>query len=607
MSEITNKEILYKIYDSSGNFITTWTDVVSDLNISYTLNGGISNLTVRLARLESSFGEGEDVEQGNLLKVYVFDGDSGTSGVCVYSGILVSYTPIISGGEENVDVEFYSHFWDLSNKILEVGGNTEITYNSKDPSYILWDLMRKYNAHNYLLRGSWVSSLKFNGTSAKVKTSAIAAEITRTGTFSISLWFYCNDTSITQAILQNSASTSDRNGISIGAGVLRFGYYDGGAYTGTSGSISSNTWYHILCTNNGGTLKLYINAVLQSGVSNPSLGAVATGLFLGTREGTDRWFGGKMTDLRVFGSVLDADDALDLYHGKTIDTPVNQYPFTEKTGATLTDLIEANNGTITNATWSSELPELYSPLSIQDTGTTVSYTFNTDNYQEAVKTVIELCPENWFFRIGADDKIYLEEMESTPSHYFTIGKDIMEYKPEKRFDNIVNTIYFRGADTLYKKYTNSGSVNTYGTRAISLVDSRVSVEATADTMTDKILDEKNSPEIRVVLKIMDNNGEAGEMGYDIESIKVGQTCKIENATSKSNNLWDEALWETDAWDYDISNASSIQLQIVKLDYTLDYAILELSNRQPEISKRIEDINRNLVEDQTADNPTTPTT
>jgi hypothetical protein len=119
MSENTNKEILYKIYDSAGTFITTWTDVVSDLKIDYYLNGGISNLTVKLARTESDFGENEDVKQGNLIKILVFDGDSGTTGVQVYSGVCVSYTPTVSsGGEEYIEVEFFSNYWDMNNKML---------------------------------------------------------------------------------------------------------------------------------------------------------------------------------------------------------------------------------------------------------------------------------------------------------------------------------------------------------------------------------------------------------------------------------------------------------------------------------------------------------
>lgn len=392
------KEILYKVFNSVGTFLRTWVDVVSELNFKWTINGGLSNITIRLARPENSFGENDDVKQGNVLNVYVFDEESGVNGVLVYSGILVSYVPQVIGGREYVDVEFFSHYWELKNKILESGGNTEVAYASKDPGFIMRAL-------------------------------------------------------------------------------------------------------------------------------------------------------------------------LDLYAG-TID---------------------------------------YATGTVDDTSTTVSYTFNTVDYQSAVSKVLELCPDGWFYRVGADSILYMEAREVDPSHYFTIGREIMEYYPEKRSEGVVNIVYFRGGSTLYKKYTSTSSVSTYGTRAITVIDERVTVEATADIIADRILDAKASPEIRVVLKIMDSNGQDNEKGYDIESIKPGQTCKILNATSKSENLWDISLWDGASWDYDITNASATQLQIMSVEYHLDYAVVELSNRQPDIAKRIEDINRNVTDSITIDNPAAPTT
>jgi hypothetical protein len=215
-------------------------------------------------------------------------------------------------------------------------------------------------------------------------------------------------------------------------------------------------------------------------------------------------------------------------------------------------------------------------------------------------------------RIGADDLVYLKQRSATAEHSFILGQHIAAYKPEKRTESMVNRIYFRGGDTgsgiLYKKYTRSSSIATYGEFAMKVVDERVKVTATADIMAAHILDTFDSPEVRITMKILDNNivGSSGK-GYDIESIKVGQMIKILNSTKKSDTKWDEAIFDTDVYDYDITNAAAIPLQIQRVEYHPDYAILEVSNRQPDISRRIEDINRNLVNDQTLDNPVTPTT
>ena len=44
---------------------------------------------------------------------------------------------------------------------------------------------------------------------------------------------------------------------------------------------------------------------------------------------------------------------------------------------------------------------------------------------------------------------------------------------------------------------------------------------------------------------------------------------------------------------------------MKIEYTPDNVLLELSNRQPDISKKIDDLNRAFVDSITKDNPNTP--
>ena len=251
----------------------------------------------------------------------------------------------------------------------------------------------------------------------------------------------------------------------------------------------------------------------------------------------------------------------------------------------------------------------YNGTSTDTVGATVTYVFNTNTYQEVLKKVLELSPADFYLRVGADDIIYYKQRSATADHTLTLGKEIAEYQPEKRIENVVNTIYFVGGGSpkLYKKYTAAGSITAYGTRAIKYIDERVTATGPADNITTRIFDALSEPEIRVTLKVMDNNGEAylTERGYDIETLLVGQTVQILNATSKGNNLWDEIIWDTDSWDYDITNAAGQILQIMRVQYTPEYAIIELSNKQPNIIQRIEQINRQLIDSITADNPATP--
>jgi hypothetical protein len=251
----------------------------------------------------------------------------------------------------------------------------------------------------------------------------------------------------------------------------------------------------------------------------------------------------------------------------------------------------------------------YGSGSVDLTGQALTYIFNTATYQEALLKIIELCPVGWYLRIGADDIVYLKNKSVTPIHTFTLGKDIEMYQPEKRIENIINTVYFvgGGSPNFYKKYSDTGSVATHGVFAVKYVDEQVTTDAVASVIANRIINTFKDPEVRVQIKVSDNNGESfkASQGYDIESIKVGDTCQIKNATSKSDTKFDEAFYDIDVFDYDITNSSSLVLQIVKIDYAPDNVLLELSNRQPDINKKIDDINRAFIDSITKDNPSSP--
>lgn len=251
----------------------------------------------------------------------------------------------------------------------------------------------------------------------------------------------------------------------------------------------------------------------------------------------------------------------------------------------------------------------YDGGSTDNTGGSVTYTFNTVTYQEAIKKVLELSPADFYLRIGADDIVYFQQRSTVADHYLVIGREIIEYIPEKRIENIVNTVYVIGGGSpkLFKKYTDTGSVSAYGVHSMRYNDSRITTTNAASAIKERIFDTLAEPEIRVTFKVMDNNGDATnyERGYDIESFKVGNMVKILNATSKANNLWDISVFDVSSWDYDITNASSLLLQIMRIEYNPDYVIIELSNKQPNIVARVEEINRQFVDSLNADNPTAP--
>jgi hypothetical protein len=253
----------------------------------------------------------------------------------------------------------------------------------------------------------------------------------------------------------------------------------------------------------------------------------------------------------------------------------------------------------------------YDGSSTDNPGTTVSYTFNTSTVKEALDKVLELSPNGWYYRVDpADNIVYYREKSSGADHTFIVGRDIISIFPEKSSEPIINEVWFTGGEVggtpLFRYSQASGSKTAYGTRARKINDDRVIDSDTADIMAASILDALSSPLVRTRVRIMDSNSRGQGQGYDIESIKVGQTAKILGYTKKGSTLWDQAIWDSDSWDYDITNIAAVPQQIMRIQYTPNYVDIELSNRQPEISRRIEDIKRNMQNIQTKNNPSAAT-
>jgi hypothetical protein len=250
----------------------------------------------------------------------------------------------------------------------------------------------------------------------------------------------------------------------------------------------------------------------------------------------------------------------------------------------------------------------YAAGSIQKTNTTVSYTFNTNTVKEVLDKIIELCPVGWYFRIDPDNTIYLAPKNILSDHIFTLGLNVENLETFRRVEDLVNRVLFigGGSPALYRMYENTSSQDTYGLYEKKIVDQRVTVVATASTIANREIDSKKDPEIRSMMTIVDSSG-PGSRGYDIETIKPGQTLKIKNLEDgvSSTPLWDVAIWDTDVWDQTLATSAADVIQILSVSYTPDSIQIEASSRLPQIAKRIEDVQRNLEVTQMMDNPAAP--
>ena len=114
-----------------------------------------------------------------------------------------------------------------------------------------------------------------------------------------------------------NTANSSRVGLNIGAeGEISFTTYNGSSYVHASGGgsnekiINASTWYRVVCTCDNNTLKLYLNGILQTGVSSANSGNMAStnGNRLRIGERNSIYFDGCLSDFQVWNSVFSQDD-----------------------------------------------------------------------------------------------------------------------------------------------------------------------------------------------------------------------------------------------------------------------------------------------------------
>ena len=576
VTEISNekkKTFLYKIYSSSGVYKKTLTDVISQIRFASVMNEGFSELVVEVARNTVNFGEDIDVKYGNRIKVYAFDSENGDSGgTLIFSGRLTQYVPALRGREETVKMTFLS-FWQQAQQIIleDDGANYTLTPN---PIHKDENIVPEMEANNTPSTHTASASTELSGFSA-FNAFDRNYQTKWTTNSSTTGWLRFDFGVFMSPIAKKYAITAPKDSATECPKTWKFqGSNDGSSWTDLDTQTNITSWV-------AGERK-------QFEISNST---------------AYRYYRIDVTANNGHGSYLSVA-ALEIYEAYSRTGAIAIRYKNQDPSDILKDLLDR----FTQAGFGGILDYGTSPATISATGTSVEIIFESISFQEAFRKVVDLCPAGWSLRVGADDKVYLSEKSSVADHSFVLGKHIAEFIPEKRIENIVNTLYFYGGEVsgerLFRKYTRSSSISNYGVCGVRVANDQVLDFATMDILAERILDNFDSPEIRVVLKIIDNNNEQGK-GYDIESILVGQTCKIFNATSQAENKWDQSTWDTSKWDFDITNAAAILLQIQKIEYNPDYVILELSNRQPDIARRIEEINKRVVEQLVKNSPVIP--
>lgn len=223
----------------------------------------------------------------------------------------------------------------------------------------------------------------------------------------------------------------------------------------------------------------------------------------------------------------------------------------------------------------------YSVGSIEDTGTVVSYTFNTNTIKEALDKILELCPADWFWSYDVGNNLYsLKARPESPDRYFTKKKDLIKFKLRRSIRRLVNQVYFTGGGdpALFKKYTDIQARLDWRAGLAKISDQRVTVEGTAEVLSQSAIDRQKDPEY------IGSGTVSGDHYDDIEDVLLGDESGFMNYGNFIDN---------------------ISLQIVGINYKLDTLDVDFETILPPVTKRVEDIKRNLDTIEQQNNPTSP--
>lgn len=212
---------------------------------------------------------------------------------------------------------------------------------------------------------------------------------------------------------------------------------------------------------------------------------------------------------------------------------------------TSADIAAADGGHIMRAIMdryiaeSSNIVVGYNGGTVLATSSNIKYTFDAETYLNAIERVRQMSPTGWYWYLDADNMFHFKAKPSTITHNLYYQKHFNELRVYKNMENIINTVLLDDGleATNYRGYGRALSQGEYGRRIIQKSERYYGDTGTMDKEASNILDTMKNPDIEVRLMLIDNN--ASSEGFDIETIEVGDTIKIEGF--KDSVIFEEGM------------------------------------------------------------------
>ena len=172
----------------------------------------------------------------------------------------------------------------------------------------------------------------------------------------------------------------------------------------------------------------------------------------------------------------------------------------------------------------------------------VDITFTDSKWFDALKKVGELAGNDWWWKIDEQGRYWLKDKPAAATHIFMVERHITSINAPKDSESAINDLQIRRSGGTATDYSDAVSQTTFGTGSPAtgkytkiISDTALTSVDSADAKGNKFINDNKNSKIKATLAI---NNE-----YDLESIKVGETCNIRNY-SKDNTFFSDNLMIT---------------------------------------------------------------
>lgn len=227
----------------------------------------------------------------------------------------------------------------------------------------------------------------------------------------------------------------------------------------------------------------------------------------------------------------------------------------------------------------------WTAASIDATGLSLTYTFNVQTLYEAMKAILTLAPDGFYFYIDLGAQIIYFKNQSTVAEFLLVkGVHINELKLVTTTENSINQVLFTGGDigggvNLYKIYNDQASQRALGPLLDRKTDNRVTLDATANAIGLSELAELSGEQYQTTVVLIDSPR------LDITQLVPGKVVGFRGFGTF---------------------VDTVLAQIVHRDWTSERVVLTLGILPTRLSYEYNQTTRQLIAEQTQNNPGTPT-